>query len=93
MEAVREAISRGQEASDGACVAAAAAWGARAGGRTRRAVLTAQTPRAPRHAAVAVQLVAQHVAVMGAKPADVFQVCKLAWRQVASATPCLPRGY
>ncbi|KOB76178.1 Anaphase-promoting complex subunit 5 [Operophtera brumata] len=34
----------------------------------------AQTPRAPRHAAVAVQLVAQHVAVMGAKPADVFQI-------------------
>lgn len=73
MEAVREAISRGQEAMDGACVAAAAAWGARAG-RSRRAVLVAQTPRAPRHAAVAVQLVAQHVAVMGAKPAEVFQV-------------------
>ncbi|CAH0404756.1 unnamed protein product [Chilo suppressalis] len=74
MEGVREALAAAQEAADGCCLAHAAAWGALAGGRARRAALLARVPRAPRVAASAAQLMAQHAAVNGAKPADVFQI-------------------
>ncbi|KAL0894705.1 hypothetical protein ABMA27_013244 [Loxostege sticticalis] len=74
MEGVREALATAQEAGDGACLAHAAAWGALAGGRARRAALLARVPRAPRVAAAAAQLMAQHAAVNGAKPAEVFQI-------------------
>ncbi|KAJ0181778.1 hypothetical protein K1T71_002500 [Dendrolimus kikuchii] len=74
MESVREAVCRAQESGDGAGVGAAAAWGALAGGRARRAALLARVPRAPRYAANAAQLMAQHAAVNGAKPAEVFQI-------------------
>lgn len=74
MESVREALAAAQEAGDGSCLAHAAAWGALAGGRARRAALLLRVPRAPRPAAAAAQLMAQHAAVNSAKPADVFQV-------------------
>lgn len=74
MEGVREALGCAQEAADSGCVAAAAAWGALAGGRARRAALLARVPRPPRAAAAAVQLMAQHAAVNAARPAEVFQV-------------------
>lgn len=74
MEGVREALATAQEAGDTACLAHAAAWGALAGGRARRAALLTKMPRAPRPAAAAAQLLAQHAAVNGAKPSDVFQV-------------------
>ncbi|XP_073941660.1 anaphase promoting complex subunit 5 ida [Choristoneura fumiferana] len=77
MESVREALATAQEAGDGACLAHAAAWGALAGGRARRAALllrVPRAPRAPRPAAAAAQLMAQHAAVNSAKPADVFQI-------------------
>ncbi|XP_059048895.1 anaphase-promoting complex subunit 5 [Achroia grisella] len=74
MEAVREALGAAQAAADGAALAHAAAWGARAGGRARRAALLARVPRAPRQAAAAAQLMAQHAAVNGTKPAEVFQI-------------------
>ncbi|CAH0749049.1 unnamed protein product [Diatraea saccharalis] len=73
MEGVREALSAAQEAADAWCLAHAAAWGALAGGRARRAALLARVPRAPRVAAAAAQLMAQHAAVNGAKPAEVLQ--------------------
>lgn len=74
MEGVREALATAQEAADGACLAHAAAWGALAGGRARRAALLSRVPRPPRAAASAVQLMAQHAAVNAARPAEVFQV-------------------
>ncbi|XP_026757188.1 anaphase-promoting complex subunit 5 isoform X2 [Galleria mellonella] len=74
MEAVREALAAAQGAADGAALAHAAAWGALAGGRARRAALLARVPRAPRVAAAAAQLMAQHAAVNGAKPSEVFQI-------------------
>ncbi|XP_026328137.1 anaphase-promoting complex subunit 5 isoform X2 [Hyposmocoma kahamanoa] len=74
MEGVREALATAQEAGDTACLAHAAAWGALAGGRARRAALLTKMPRAPRPAAAAAQLLAQHAAVNGAKPSDVFQI-------------------
>ncbi|XP_072936844.1 anaphase-promoting complex subunit 5 [Epargyreus clarus] len=74
MESVREAVGAAQEAGDGACLAAAGAWGALAGGRARRAALLARAPRPPRHAAAAAQLMAQHAAVNAAKPAHIFQI-------------------
>ncbi|OWR44924.1 anaphase-promoting complex subunit 5 [Danaus plexippus] len=74
MEGVREALGCAQEAADSGCVAAAAAWGALAGGRARRAALLARVPRPPRAAAAAVQLMAQHAAVNAARPAEVFQI-------------------
>lgn len=74
MEGVREALATAQEAGDTACLAHAAAWGALAGGRARRAALLTKMPRAPRPAAAAAQLLAQHAAVNGATPSDVFQV-------------------
>ncbi|XP_060802230.1 anaphase-promoting complex subunit 5 isoform X2 [Amyelois transitella] len=77
MEGVREALAAAQEAGDGACLAHAAAWGALAGGRALRDALLARAPRlprAPRQASAAAQLLAQHAAVNGAKPADVFQI-------------------
>ncbi|KAM3959023.1 anaphase promoting complex subunit 5 ida [Aphomia sociella] len=74
MEAVREALAAAQAAADSAALAHAAAWGALAGGRARRAALLARVPRAPRVAAAAAQLMAQHAAVNGAKPAEVFQI-------------------
>lgn len=77
MESVRESVSRAQEAGDSACVGAAGAWGALAGGRAPRAALLAhapRSPRAPRLLASAAQLLAQHAALNAAKPADVFQV-------------------
>ncbi|XP_028176804.1 anaphase-promoting complex subunit 5 isoform X2 [Ostrinia furnacalis] len=74
MEGVREALAAAQEAGDGACLAHAAAWGALAGGRARRAALLARVPRAPRVAAAAAQLMAQHAAVNGARPSEVFQI-------------------
>ncbi|XP_004929282.3 anaphase-promoting complex subunit 5 isoform X2 [Bombyx mori] len=77
MESVRESVSRAQEAGDSACVGAAGAWGALAGGRAPRAALLAhapRSPRAPRLLASAAQLLAQHAALNAAKPADVFQI-------------------
>ncbi|KAJ2953567.1 hypothetical protein O0L34_g1169 [Tuta absoluta] len=74
MEGVREALATAQEAADSACLAHAAAWGALAGGRARRAALLSREPRAPRPAAGAAQLMAQHAAVNGTKPAEVFQI-------------------
>ncbi|CAG5021635.1 unnamed protein product [Parnassius apollo] len=74
MEGVQEALGAAQEAADAACLAHAAAWGALAGGRARRAALLARVPRAPRVAAAAAQLMAQHAAVNAAKPAEVFQI-------------------
>ncbi|XP_045782080.1 anaphase-promoting complex subunit 5 isoform X2 [Maniola jurtina] len=74
MEGVREALATAQEAADSACLAHAAAWGALAGGRARRAALLARVPRPPRAAASAVQLMAQHAAVNAARPAEVFQI-------------------
>ncbi|KAL4704067.1 hypothetical protein ACJJTC_001989 [Scirpophaga incertulas] len=70
MEAVKEALGAAQEAADGACLAQAAAWGAVAGGRTRRAALLGRPPPA----APAAHLVGQHAAANGARPADVFQL-------------------
>ncbi|CAB3231136.1 unnamed protein product [Arctia plantaginis] len=102
MEAVREALARAQEAVDYSCLMGAAAWGALAGGRARRAALLNRSPRVPappaaiaaapaptahnthtspsttpscpRHTAAAAQLLAQHIAVNGAKPSYIFQV-------------------
>lgn len=96
MEAVREALARAQEAADYSCLMGAAAWGALAGGRARRAALLNRSPRVPappaalaappapappstapacpRHTAAAAQLLAQHIAVNGAKPSYIFQV-------------------
>ncbi|CAH0726651.1 unnamed protein product, partial [Brenthis ino] len=74
MEGVREALATAQEAADGACLAHAAAWGALAGGRARRAALLSRVPRPPRAAASAVQLMAQHAAVNAARPSEVFQI-------------------
>ncbi|XP_013181286.1 PREDICTED: anaphase-promoting complex subunit 5 isoform X1 [Papilio xuthus] len=74
MEGVQEALCAAQEAADTACLAHAAAWGALAGGRARRAALLARVPRAPRIAAAAAQLMAQHAAVNAAKPAEVFHI-------------------
>ncbi|XP_045535933.1 anaphase-promoting complex subunit 5 [Papilio machaon] len=74
MEGVQEALCAAQEAADATCLAHAAAWGALAGGRARRAALLARVPRAPRVAAAAAQLMAQHAAVNAAKPAEVFQI-------------------
>ncbi|XP_045511447.1 anaphase-promoting complex subunit 5 [Colias croceus] len=74
MEAVREALATAQEAGDTACLAHAAAWGALAGGRARRAALLARVPRAPRSAAAAAQLMAQHAALNAATPREVFQI-------------------
>ncbi|XP_063376218.1 anaphase-promoting complex subunit 5 isoform X1 [Cydia fagiglandana] len=74
MESVREALATAQEAADGSCAAHAAAWGALAGGRARRAALLARVPRAPRPAAAAAQLMAQHTAVNCVRPAEVFQI-------------------
>ncbi|XP_053600479.1 anaphase-promoting complex subunit 5 isoform X2 [Plodia interpunctella] len=74
MEAVREALAAAQEAADGGCLAHGAAWGALAGGRARRRALLAGAPRVPRQAAAAALLRAQHAAVNGATPADVFQI-------------------
>ncbi|XP_041978762.1 anaphase-promoting complex subunit 5 [Aricia agestis] len=74
MEGVREALATAQEAADGGCLAHAAAWGALAGGRARRAALLARVPRPPRAAAAAAQLMAQHAAVNAARPAEVFQI-------------------
>ncbi|XP_048484443.1 anaphase-promoting complex subunit 5 isoform X1 [Plutella xylostella] len=74
MEGVREALSMAAEAGDAACTAAAAAWAARAGGAWGRALLP-RLPRAPRAAAaaaLAAHLLAQHRAVNGVKPAEVF---------------------
>lgn len=81
MEGVQEALCAAQEAADAACLAHAAAWGALAGGRARRAALLVRVPRAPRVAAAAAQLLAQHAAANAAKPADVFQVgpCHIAY--------------
>ncbi|KAI8427752.1 hypothetical protein MSG28_002177 [Choristoneura fumiferana] len=93
MESVREALATAQEAGDGACLAHAAAWGALAGGRARRAALLLRVPRAA-PAAAAAQLMAQHAAVNSAKPADVFQVRAAhltargaRWRAGARAVP------
>ncbi|XP_068621318.1 anaphase-promoting complex subunit 5 isoform X2 [Battus philenor] len=76
MEGVHEALGAAQESADTACLAHAAAWGALAGGRARRAALLAKVPRAPRIAAAAAQLRAQQAAVNAEPPAEVFQIIK-----------------
>lgn len=77
MESVRESLVMAQEATDGACLSHVVGWAARVGGRARRAALLARTPRSPRAApaaAAAAQFLAQHIAVNGAIPSDVYAV-------------------
>ncbi|CAH4003314.1 anaphase-promoting complex subunit 5 isoform X1 [Pieris brassicae] len=74
MEGVREALAKAQEAGDSACMSHAAAWGALAGGRARRAALLSRMPRAPRAAAAAAQFMALHAALNSVKPCEVFQI-------------------
>lgn len=77
LESVSEALVMAQEAGDSACLSHVVGWAARAGGRGRRAAILARTPRSPRAAsaaATAAQLLAQHMAVNGAQPSDVFSL-------------------